>query len=366
MRFDNGLTRWMLAIGALVLGLSVEPASAQCQVTERARLSASDGQVGDQFGTAVSVSGQLALIGSGWPFDRDSAYVFRFDGSSWIEEAKLTAPDAPDRFGQSVSISSDLMSGDVALIGAFFDDDGGTNVGSAYVFRFDGSSWVQEQKLLADDGAPGDRFGISVSISGDLAVIGAYRDDDGGTNAGSAYVFRFDGAQWNQEAKLIASDADSHAEFGFSVSTQEAGGLLPGNEDVAVIGAPGHIGGGTAYVFQVDASKWVQAAKLTSSDLAVFDVFGYSVSISGDVVVIGAWGDDDSGQASGSAYVYEEPPGGWQDMTQTGKLTASDGAANDRFGFSVSNSPDIVVIGARLDDDAGFSSGSAYAFKKPA
>ncbi len=144
----------------------------------------------------------------------------------------------------------------------------------------------QLAKLLPDDGAAGDVFGESVSISGDVAVVGARLDDDNGNASGSAYVFRWNG------------------------------------------------------------SAWVQQAKLTASDGAAGDFFGFSVSISGDVAVIGAFFDDDNGINSGSAYVFQKPVGGWVDMTQTAKLTASDGAANDIFGHSVSISGEVAVVGA--------------------
>ena len=161
------------------------------------------------------------------------------DDSTWVQD-KLTAADAArhDQFGYSVSIS-----GDTALVGAYFDDDGYSYSSSAYVFRWDGMSWAQEAKLTAADTAASDRFGYSVSISGDTALVGAYDDDDGGYGSGSAYVFRWDGTTWAQEAKLTAADA------------------------------------------------------------AAGDQFGYSVSISGDTALVSARGDDDAGSASGSAYV---------------------------------------------------------------
>ena len=135
--------------------------------------------------------------------DSGSAYVFRYDGSDWVEEAKLTASDgaADDYFGGSVAIS-----GDTAVVGAVCDDDNGRNSGSAYVFRYDGSDWAEEAKLTASDGAAYDYFGCSVAVSGDTAVVGASDDDDNGLDSGSAYVFRYDGSDWTEEAKLTASD----------------------------------------------------------------------------------------------------------------------------------------------------------------
>ncbi len=164
-----------------------------------------------------------------------------------------------------------------------------------------------------------------------------------------------------ETAKLTAFDGGANAHFGFSVSI---------SGDVAVVGARNAVGNvplsGSAYVFQKPAGGWVdttETAKLTASDGFVSDQFGFSVSISGDAAVVGAHLDDDNGINSGSAYVFQKPPGGWANMTQTAKLTASDGAAGDLFGRSASISGDLAVVGARLDDDNGNASGSAYVFR---
>ena len=223
-------------------------------------------------------------------------------------------------------------------------------------------------KLTACDAAAGDEFGISVSISGDVAVIGARWDDDGGPVSGSAYVYRLNRAtgDWEEEAKLTASDAAPSDEFGRSVSICN---------EVVVIGAlfndDGGSHSGSAYVFRFNGSGWVEEAKLTASDAAAFDWFGWSVSIRGDIAVIGARFDVDSDPRfdSGSVYVFKEPPGGWVDMTETAKLTASDAGSFDNFGFSVSISGDMAVMGAWHDDDVcpgdppNCNSGSAYVFR---
>ena len=162
--------------------------------------------------------------------DSGSAYIYRYNGSDWVEEAKLLASDGSvgDYFGSSVSLL-----GEVALIGADSDDDNGLDSGSAYVFRFNGSSWVEEAKLMASDGAAGDLFGNAVSLSGDVALIGANYDDDNGAFSGSAYLFRFDGNSWVEEAKLMASDGAAFDEFGSAVA-------LSGNK--ALVGAYGDSG----------------------------------------------------------------------------------------------------------------------------
>jgi hypothetical protein len=243
------------------------------------------------------------------------------------------------------------VSGDVAVIGAFQDDDNGTDSGSAYVFRWDGAEWRQEQKLLPDDGMPGDWFGYSVSVAGEVAVIGAYHDDDNGAFSGSAYVFRWDGAEWLQEQKLLPDDGEPGDNFGNSVSV---------SGDVAVIGAwmddDNGIGSGSAHMFRWDGAEWLQEQKLLADDGTTDDWFGSSVSVSGDVAVVGARRVDDS---SGSAYVFHRDGAAW---LQAWKLLADDGANGDFFGRSVSVSGGVAVFGASGDDDNGSDSGSAYVF----
>jgi hypothetical protein len=254
----------------------------------------------------------------------------------------------------------------VAVIGAHWDDDGGDQSGSAYVFEKPPGGWedmTETAKLRASDGAEGDRCGASVSISGDVAVIGAWRGGDGGSASGSAYVFEKPPGGWvdmTETAKLTASDAAEEDYFGHSVSI---------SGDVAVIGAFGDDDAGSlsgsAYVFEKPPGGWeemTETAKLSTSDAAQGDWFGHSVSISGDVAVIGARSDDDGVTESGSAYLFEMPPGGWEDMTETAKLTASDAAEENQFGDSVSISGDVAVIGAPWADDGGEDSGSAYVF----
>ena len=165
------------------------------------------------------------------------------------------------------------------------------------------------------------------------------------------YIFEKSGSGWTQIAKLLASDGAAHDEFGCSVSI---------SGDTAVVGAVYGSDSGSAYVFENSGSGWIQTAKLLATDGAGYDTFGYSVSISGDRAVIGSFYDDDKGHDSGSAYIFEKTGSGW---AQTAKLLATDGAATESFGFSVSLSGDRAVVGAVLDDDNGFHSGSAYIFE---
>ncbi len=308
------------------------------QITE-AKLIASDGGDYDSFGTSVSISGDYALVGAVDNTKTGSAYVFHFDGFNWVEQTKLQG-EPGDWFGNSVSLS-----GNYALVGAPYDDDNGFDAGSAHIFHFDGSTWVHQTKLLSSDGTIDDRFGISVSLSGDYALVGAYGDDDNGSFAGSAYIFHRDGLNWVEQAKLLPSDNDFSDFFGYSVS-------LDG--DYALVGAYGAIAySGSAYIFQFNGSNWVEQSKLVASDAEIYDYFGYSVSLSGEHALIGVFGD---GTFGGAAYAYHLSGSDWEEQP---KLIPSDRAANDDFGTSVSISGNYALVGADGDNSL---SGSAYIF----
>ncbi|MCG6975904.1 MAG: FG-GAP repeat protein, partial [Acidiferrobacterales bacterium] len=206
--------------------LLVSPASWALTINEAQKLIASDGAAGDQFGRSVSVSGDTAVVGAyAKDSSRGAAYVFTRTGDTWSYQAKLIAEDgvANDLFGFSVSVS-----GDTAIISAHSDDDNGNSSGSAYVFTRSGSVWSQQAKLIAGDAAANDLFGVSVSVSGDTAVIGASLNDDNGNASGSAYVFTRSGGVWSQQAKLLAADGAANDQFGRSVSV---------SGDTAVVGA---------------------------------------------------------------------------------------------------------------------------------
>lgn len=318
------------------------------------KLTAFDAAANDRYGWAVAIDGEYAIVGS--KFDDDgasnagSAYIYVSDGNIWSEEAKLSASDggASDEFGFSVAIS-----GNYAIVGAPGDDDFGSNSGSAYIFFNNGSSWTQQAKLTASVGVANDEFGTSVSIEGDYAIVGASFDDAGTMDSGGAYIFHRSGSTWTEQAILSASDAATNDQFGQSVSI---------DGDYAIIGAlADDFGTGSAYIFNRSGSSWTQQAKLIASDAAASDLFGKSVSISGEYAIVGARLDDDNGGASGSAYIFNRSGTSWSEQT---KLTASDAAANDEFGFSVAIDGDRAVVGAHTNDDDGTNSGSAYVFSR--
>jgi hypothetical protein len=328
------------------------------------RVLASDGALYDNFGTSVGLSGAAAIIGAPYDdhvvgSDQGSAYIFMRDGSQWIEQAKLTASDAGggDLFGYSVSID-----GDTAVVGAYLDNDKGTDSGSAYVFVREAGIWSEQAKLTASDGLAFDHFGYSVAVFGDTVIVGSLDDDDAGTNSGTAYVFVRSGSVWSQQAKLSASDASAGDRFGCSVGI---------DTNTAVVGAYGDFtdsgfNQGSAYVFTRSGPSWTQAAKLVASDGAANDSFGYSVAISGDVlagdstVLIGASNADDlAGSNQGLAYVFQQSGLTW---AQQAKLFPPDASSSDNFGRAVSIEGDTALVGSFLDDDGGSASGSAYVF----
>jgi hypothetical protein len=339
----------VLSFLSLFLALSLVSAVHAAEV----KLTANDSALGDCFGRSVAIAGEYALIGA--PFNDDngtnsgSAYIFTWNGSSWIEEAKLLAGDGAekDTFGRSVAIA-----GDYALIGAPYDDDNGTNSGSAYIFKRNGSSWVEEAKLLASDGAQDDNFGYSVAIAGDYALVGAPGDSAPAYRSGSAYIFKRNGSSWIEEAKLLAGDGAEYDIFGWSVAI--AG-------EYALVGACGDDDSGTysgsAYIFTWNGSSWIEEAKLLAGDGAQDDNFGYSVAIAGDYALVGAYGDDDYANP-GSAYIFTWNGSSW---TEQAKLNASDGAGGDQFGVSVAIAGEYALVGACGDDD---SAGSAYIFTR--
>ena len=323
-------------------------------ITYPVKLVADDGDSGDLFGRTVSISGKYAIAGSlrdnG---DRGSAYVFERSAADWIQQARLTAssPGAGDQFGCSVSIS-----GDIAIVGADRNNSNGLWSGAAYIFERTDTGWTQQEMLIPSDGRIGDRFGCAASIDGDYAIVGSYWDDDNANNSGSAYVFRKDPAGWVQEAKLTASDGAKDDWFGYAVSISGKYAVVG-----AVLDDDNGVNKGSVYVFSRSGSNWTQQAKLVAGDGNANDEFGGSVCIEGNYVIVGAVGNDGLGENSGAAYIFVRTGNDW---IQQARLLAQDGADGENFGNSVSIDGTYAVIAANLDADMGQDSGSAYVFKR--
>jgi hypothetical protein len=287
--------------------------------SQEAGLTDPGGVADDYFGYSVAISGSTAVIGAwGSNSDTGGAYVFVSSGSTWSEQAELTAADgaAGDDFGDSVAIA-----GSTAVVGAPFHN---SDAGAAYVFTQSGSTWSQQAELTAADGAPGDDFGASVAIAGSSAVVGAYGSN---SSAGAAYVFVRSGGSWSPQAGLSAADGAAGGDFGHSVAISGS---------TAMVGAYGsNSSAGAAYVFTLPS----QQAELTASAFA--DEFGYSVAISGSTAVVGARVKSPGGYESAAAYIFVSSGSTWSEQA---RLTNP--GCGGLFGWSVAISGATVVVGA--------------------
>ncbi len=328
----------LLATAAFVLS----PAAAQADLGDQLfKVLAADGAAIDNFGHSVAISGNIAVVGAIGDDDNGdgSGSAYLFDPSLGSQVAKLLPNDgaAWDRFGGGVAIS-----GTTVIVGAAQDDN---YSGSAYLFDIsDPANWMQTFKLLSDDGAVHDMFGYSVAVSGSTAVVGAKWDDDNGSNSGSAYLFNTTTGQ--QIAKLLPDDGAAFDFFGRSVAISGPTAIVGAHRD----DDNGNVSG-SAYLF--DTTTEAQIAKLLPDDGAADEWFGYSVAISGTTAIVGAHFDDDSG----SAYLFDTTTG-----QQIVKLLPDDGAAQENVGYSVAISGTTAIVGAIGGGDNGAWSGSAYLF----
>ncbi len=310
----------------------------------QARLAASDAAPWYEFGRSVSVSGDTAVVGAPRPSysGGGKVYVFVRSGAIWTEQQKLmTADPFAYPFGASVSVS-----GDTAVVGASATD----GAGAAYVFVRTGTSWTQQARFNGSGGNNEDAFGGSVSASGDTILVGAGRENGtSGPEAGAVHVFVRGGTSWTEQAKLIASDAAAFDGFGGSVSI---------SGDTAVVGAPSAVAStGAAYVFVRSGTTWTEQQKLVTQDTGAYHS-GTSVSVFGDTAVVGGPSSGASLGAAGTVFVYARSGTTWAEQP---KVTASDAAAYDEFGASVSLFEDTLVVGAPRADAAA---GAAYAFAR--
>ncbi|HXN32351.1 MAG TPA: FG-GAP repeat protein [Polyangiaceae bacterium] len=304
--------------------------------SQQQELTAADGASGDQFGYAVAVSGNTALVGAvGRAANQGYVYAFARTGSAWTQQQELTAADgAPeDCFGCTVAVR-----GGTALVGAPGKLSG---TGAAYAVVNAGGGWQPQQEFLGQ--AAGEAFGFSVALNPDAttAMVGAYGANN---EVGHAYVLTTNGGTWSQQAVLAASDGLAHDRFGYSVAV---------DTNTALVGAYGHGGRGAAYVFTRSAGAWSQQAPtLLASDGAPNDAFGYSVALSGNTAVVGAY-EKSGAFGPGAAYVFTEAGGTW---SQQEVLAAGGG---QYFGYSVATTGTTAVVGAF---GASNDSGAAYVF----
>jgi hypothetical protein len=326
----------------------------------------------DNFGYGLALDGNFALIGApgvdGEGTDRGAAYLFlktQGGADAWGQVKELVAGDAgnADYFGVSVDIS-----GDYAVVGAVGENGTGTNQGAAYVFyRNQGGAdnWGQVMKLTAADRADSDSFGYAVAIDGDTIVVGANLEDGAGTDRGAAYVFLKDegGADnWGQVIKLVSGDPVDVGEFGTAVAI---------DGDLVLVGAPGENGAGTtrgtAYLFSRDqggAGAWGQVKKIAPSVPTDGSWFGNSVAVEGSLAVIGEPWNDGAGTNRGAVYLFGKDQGGADNWGQLRKIEASDAADGAFFGFSVCLNGSNLLVGAVQAPGGGTQRGQAYLYSK--
>jgi hypothetical protein len=367
--------------------------------SQQAYLKASNTDRDDSFGRAVAMDGDTLVVGapieaSGATgvdgdqgddsvFASGAAYVFVRVGTTWSQQAYLKAPDPEsyDQFGSAVAIT-----GDTVVVGALGEDSAATGVdadqsdfdaiesGAAYVYVRDGASWSLQASLKASNTGAGDRFGTSVSVSGDTLVVGASeessgavgvdgdQDDDGLLQSGAAYVFVRQGTTWSQQAYLKSSNTGVYDRFGHTVAIW-GGTLAVGavGEDSDATGVNGNQNddtewdSGAAYVFVREGTRWSQQAYLKASNAELGDLFGISAALSGNTLVVGAHDEDSSASGvdgdqeddalgrSGAAYVFSRVGATW---SQVAYLKSAHPTAAAQFGWSAAVSGDIAVVGA--------------------
>jgi hypothetical protein len=300
------------------------------------------------YAWSVATSGSSAAVSAHLDFENGTnagaAYTYDYNGVDWIDGQKLLASDGNDFdfFGIGLSMSDNTL-----VIGAPGDVG---ETGAAYVFQRIGGVWVEQQKLVPNGGGPGDSFGVATAVSGDFIMIGAWGDDDGATDAGAVYVYRFDGAQWAFEDKLIR-----FAGYG------NLGGAIAIDGDVAVVGAAGNNFepppfevSGSIHVYQYDGRAWTLTAVRSPSDSAPTDYFGHSVDVVGTRFLVGApLHDNANGENAGAAYLLEFDGETWVEdrWIEAGEFAW--------FGWAVSLDEQHAVVTAPSDSPGG----SAYAYR---
>ena len=324
---------------------------------QHTKLTASDSNGGDQLGYAVAISENEVISGapkhSAGGLGSGAAYIYeQKEDGTWIETIKLSDGEtaSEDQFGISVAIS-----GNLAISGAQQDDDVAPNAGAAYIFERSGSLWLQRAKLIADDAKAGDLFGNTVAIYGETVVIGAPGVDDAGPESGAAYVFTYLGDEWVQRAKLIGDDTSMFDHFGTAAAV---------HEDTAIIGAHGKDensveDSGAAYIFVRNGISWTQQAKLAHQNAVPGDQFGRAVAIYGDNALIGAHLSDATGPDSGAAYIFTRNGGTW---SQDFEIIPNDSGLGDEFGYAVDLTNGVAIVGAPKEDRSEPDMGAAYVF----
>jgi len=271
---------------------------------QKQKLTADDAQSSDYFAYAVDMSEDYAIIGAYGDDDKASmagaAYIFeRQNDNTWVQKQKLVdnQGERNDQFGYAVAISDNY-----AIVGAYRDDDKGDSSGSATIFTRDQGIWTVQAKLLANDGQSNDYFGYDVAISGAYAIVGAYRcDDDSRNNVGGAYIYKYERGTWNFQTKLVPSQGTSNDYFGAAVNLVGTRLLVGayGNDDKGSTS-------GAAYLYILEGDQWNMHKKYMPGDGSAYDYYAYDIAIGDQGLIMGAYGRDDNGSMAGAVYIYSQ------------------------------------------------------------
>lgn len=383
----------------------------------------------DEYGFRVLFSGDTLIVGAGGEASRatgmngdqsdnnaagsGAVYVYRWNGNTWIQETYLKASNtgAADSFGDSLSLSGNLLvvgapgeASNAKGVNGNQADDSAKSSGAVYVFRREGTQWIQEAYLKASNPEASDLFGYSVSLSGDTLAVGAPledskatgsggdQNDNGALSSGAVYVFKRSGTSWTQQAYLKASNTGADDRFGRAVSLSEdtlAVGAY--GEDSKATGMNGDQSdnstgdSGAVYMFQRSGTSWTQHAYLKASNTGPGDLFGVSLFLVGDALVVGAMGEaskatgidgnqaDDSAKNSGAVYVFQRSGASW---IQQAYLKASNTGTDDYFGYNLCLQGDTLAVSAVGEsssarglngdqaDDSAKGSGAVYLFQR--
>lgn len=382
--------------------------------TQQAYIKASNSQTGDEFGYSVALSGDTLVVGA---IGEDSntqgmntipdelaassgaVYVFIRNGSSWSEQTYIKASNTQgsDEFGFSVSLSGDTLAvgahqEDSATTGVnTTPDEAASNSGAVYVFTRSDTSWTQQAYIKASNTGGSDSFGYSLTLSGDTLAVGAYREDSStlGINTtpfdnkqsddyGAVYVFVRNNANWVEQAYIKASETNKLDYFGFSVAlsgdTLAVGAYLEDSETTGIDSIPNDTtagaNSGAVYVFTRSNNIWIQQAYIKASNTGKTDLFGKSITLSGDILAVGADQEDSettginsipndtaAGANSGAVYVFTRSNNTW---SQQAYIKASTTVTKVNFGQSVALASDTLAVGVPLENT---SAGASYIFE---
>mgnify|MGYP000642746051 CR=1 FL=1 len=322
---------------------------------QQAKLVAEPAYADDTLGGNVALKNNIAMLGASRRDDKgkDAGAVFAFEkkAETWLQRQVLTATDAQagDAFGQSIALTEQFL-----VIGAPHSDASNKDSGAAYVYIREQDRWRFQTKLIAKDGAAGDLFGISVAIDGKTILVGADLNDERAENAGAVYAYVYDGKQWQHQAKLMANDGANTDIFGVRVALFSDTALISARrDDIAGVGTDA----GSAYIFERKKGKWHQTQKLVAPDGKADDRFARGVALYQETALISAMHHDANGNNTGALYVFKKHQGQWR---YTSKIVASDGVPEDRFGWNVALTNKTAIIAVPHRDDNGNASGAAY------